>query len=84
MPLTRLVQCAHMRWCGEVGVGGVRGHVFGGGWAWCFAGAQIHHRAVRANKKMGLGHAHGAHACPWRAWCSARTCAGAVRWAWVV
>ena len=45
--MTRLVQCAHMRWCGEVGVGGVRGQVFGGrGWAWCFAGAQRHHRAT--------------------------------------
>ena len=39
MPLARLVQCAHMRWCGEVGVGGVRGHVFGVGLGvvlrWC-------------------------------------------------
>jgi hypothetical protein len=43
MPLTRLVQCAHMRWCGEVGVGGVRGHVFWGG-----RGASLVRRATTA------------------------------------
>jgi hypothetical protein len=64
MPLARLVQCAHMRWCGEVGSGWCEWARF---WR-CWLGALLVRRDTTARcvriKKLGLGHAQGAHACP--------------------